>query len=45
MVSGLYGIQIWVEQSHSWNGYQIKEIKYLSCVNKKVPNDNRYFSL
>ena len=36
MVPGLNGIKIWVEQSYSRNGYQIEEIKYMSCINKKI---------
>ena len=45
MVSEVYGIKIWVEQSHLWYKFEAERRKYLSITEEKITNDNRHISL
>ena len=45
MVSEVYEIKIWVEQSHLWYKFEAERRKYLSVTKEKILNDNRRISL
>ena len=45
MVSEVYGIKIWVEQSHLWYKFEAERRKYLPVTKEKITNDNRHISL
>ena len=45
MVSEVYGIKIWVEQSHLWYKFEAERRKYLPVTKEKITNDNGHISL
>ena len=45
MISEVYGIKIWMEQSYLWYKFEAERRKYLSVTKEKILNENRRISL